>query len=175
VSVATLGDVGAGEEEEEEERMTLFAHLRHLFSGHGWNGNWGVSREALSQLGVGTLLAYGFVSNVCTVTIFIMAWVAHGKSSGLSPLAPHQKKPFLLIYAGLYACSSMLRPLRATLAVALTPAYTMALDSIQKRTGLKRGQAVGVLVFVVNIIGTTSVCTLGLIAATKLAGVPLLP
>eukprot|EP01039_Chlorochromonas_danica_P005058 gene5058-5556_t len=147
----------------------------NLLQGKGWKGQGLFSKEQLSKLGLQMLLAYGFVSNVSYITCMIIAWVTHGKKYGLSPLAPGQWKFFLLIYSGLWAANNVIRPARFSLALAISPLFTKLIDFFQARLTVKRVTATAIVVFLVNVVGTVSFLVLGLLTATRLAHVPLLP
>ncbi len=128
----------------------------------------------LKELGLYALLSYGFVSNFSYVTTVICAWVIHGKTSGLSPLAEGQWKQFGAIYLSIYAVNNLLRPLRMSVAVALAPAFDKMILSLQNRFNIGKSKATGLLVFLVNVLGTFSYLFFGLAVVTKIAGVPLL-
>ena len=134
-----------------------------------------VSKEDIAKLGLFTLLSYGWVSNVSYITCLIISWIIHGKEHGLSPLAPGQWKSFLTIYAALWAANNVLRPFRVTFALFLAPYFEKWVDVIEKKTGFKRATATAIVIFLFNICGTVSYLVGGLVIATKLAGVPLLP
>ena len=126
-------------------------------------------------LGLNALLAYGFVSNVSYITCLILSWVSSCKITGLSPLAPGQWKPFLAIYAGYFAANNILRPLRFSLSLVITPFFNRVIESIQKKTGYKKAVSTGIVVFCVNIMGTISYMLLGISAASWFTGVPIFP
>jgi len=153
---------------------------KNLFLGNGFTENTsltekGAVKKALASLGLNALLAYGFVSNVSYITCLILSWVSHGKATGLSPLAQGQWKPFLAIYAGFWAANNLLRPLRFSLSLVITPFFTALIDKVVQKTGFKRPTATGIVVFLVNVCGTISYLILGLLAATTITGVPLRP
>lgn len=133
------------------------------------------SKETLAKLGLNVLLAYGFISNVAYITCFIIAWVLHGKTYGLSPLAPGSWKSFLLIYSGFVAVNNLIRPLRYGVSLAISPLFSKLVDTVEQKTGYKRATATSIVVFMVNIIGSTSYMGLGLLIATRIFGVPLFP
>jgi len=168
---SSSGDSG----EKSNGKLPFFKHVRDLITGKGWNGNWSISKESVSKLGVGVLLSYSFVSNAASVICVLIAWVLHGKKYNLSPLASGQWKHFLVIYAGLYAVNSVIRPFRASLAIALSPAFTALLNRVQEATNLSKAKSVALLVFMVNVVGTLSYLCGGLIVVTRIARVPLLP
>lgn len=166
------------------EVLRFLVKLKSLLMGNGFTeddtskGPGGKSRfgkEALAGLGLNALLAYGFVSNVSYITCLILSWVSHGKLTGLSPLAPGQKKQFLAIYGGFWVTNNILRPLRFSLSLVLTPFFNKLIDLVQGKTGFKRPTSTGIVVFLVNVCGTISYLVLGLLAATTIAHVPLLP
>jgi hypothetical protein len=150
----------------------LITKFKNLLSGNGF-GNAKLSKESLAKLGLNALLAYGFVSNFSYITCVIISWIAHGKATGLSPLAPGQWKKFLVIYAGFFAANNILRPLRFTLSLVITPAFDRIIDAIQKKTKLNRSVSTGITVFLVNVCGTLSYLFGGLFVATTIARVPL--
>ena len=133
------------------------------------------SKESLAKLGLNVLLAYGFISNLAYITCFIIAWVLHGKTYGLSPLAPGSWKSFLLIYSGFVAVNNLIRPLRYGVSLAISPLFSKLVDAVEQRTGYKRATATSIVVFMVNIVGSTSYMSLGLLIATRIFGVPLFP
>ena len=157
-----------------EPSTNIFTSLKNLLQGKGRNGQ-SLNKESISKLGLNCLLAYGFVSNVSYITCLILAWITHGKSTRLSPLAPGQWKKFLIVYATFFAANNVLRPLRFSLSLVLTPAFDSFVDVIQKRTGWTRRNSTAMTVFLVNICGTFSYLFGGLFIATTLAKVPLLP
>lgn len=157
------------------EKVDFFKGLGNILSGRGWQGKEVITKETLTKMGLNCLLAYGFVSNFSYVTCMIIAWVMHGKKYNTSPLAPGQWKIFLLVYSGLWAANNILRPARFSLSLIMTPAFDRAIAFIKKNTGLSQTKATALLVFLVNFCGTTGYLVLGLIFATKIARVPLLP
>jgi hypothetical protein len=132
-----------------------------------------LTKEKISSLGFYGFMSYGFVSNFSYVTSVIIAWCIHGKSTGLSPLSPGQWKPFLVVYAGIWAVNNFLRPARLTLALVITPFFESFVDKIQKRTGWKRSYCSAFSIFLVNVVGTISFLVCGLTAATAVLGLPL--
>ena len=162
--------------------VTFLLKAKNLLLGNGFTTVGGAggqqsrfSKQALAGLGLNALLAYGFVSNVSYITCLILAWVSHGKLTGLSPLAPGQRKQFLAIYGGFWVTNNILRPLRFSLSLVLTPFFNNLIDLVQNKTGFKRPTSTGIVVFLVNVCGTIGYLLLGLFFSTSLAGVPLLP
>ena len=132
-----------------------------------------MTKEELSKLGLYALLSYGFVSNFSYITCVIIAWVIHGKSTGLSPLVKGQWKQFLAVYTGLYVANNFLRPFRFGVSVLIAPKFEDMIQFIMKKTNLKKAHATGVVVFLVNFCGTITYLIGGLRIATLIFGVPL--
>lgn len=142
-----------------------------------WNGadQQRFTKEAIGKAGLNVLLAYGFVSNVAYITCFITAWVVYGKTHGVSPLAAGKWGSFLLIYSGFVAFNNIIRPLRYGLSLAISPIFNNFVDQVEMKTGYKRATATSIVVFIVNIVGSTTYMGLGLFLATKVFRVPLFP
>ena len=157
-----------------EGSATFLSKLKNLLRMNGQNGVT-LDKKGLSKLGLNCLLAYGFVSNVSYITCLILSWITHGKSTGLSPLAPGQWKKFLLVYATFFAVNNVLRPLRFSLSLVITPIFDRAIEKCQKKTGWSTRNSTGFVIFLVNICGTFSYLFGGLFIATTVARVPLLP
>lgn len=93
----------------------------------------------------------------------------------MSPLAPDQWKPFLAIYSAFFVFNNLVRPFRFAASVAVAPSFERLIQSVQQKLNVSRGIAIGLCVFVVNIVGTLSLMTLGIAIASTLAGVPAIP
>lgn len=157
-----------------EVPISLTKKIGNLIAGKGFSGIDGAAiKQRLAQLGISALLSYGFVSNFSYVTTVIIAWCIHGKATAMSPLSPGQWKPFLAIYAGLWAANNVLRPLRFSVSVVIAPFFEKLVDHIQQAFNLKRSFAFGMTVFLVNFCGTISYLLGGLFLATKILGLPL--
>ncbi len=131
-----------------------------------------VTKDAVKKFGYNFLLSYAFVSNVSYVTCTIISYLTHAKATGKSPLEPGQWKPFLAIYAGLWAVNNFLRPARFALAITILPIFDKLIDKIQNKVKCKRSIATGIAIFCVNVVGTLSFLTVGLLVASKISGVP---
>lgn len=156
------------------------------------------NRQRLAKMGLTAALSYGFVSNMSFAVLSSIAWyifskrVSHERGrhlffailslltifrynvqTGLSPLAPGQWKGFLAVYAGFFVFNNIVRPLRMALAIAICPAFDQAVDWVQKRVGLNnKAIAVGITVFLTNVVGTLVAFASGVSVASHLAGVP---
>ena len=133
------------------------------------------TKDMLKKMGLSTFLSYGWVSNMSYCICVSLAWFGFNKKTGLSPLAPGQWKPFLAVYAGFYVFNNFVRPFRIALSVGVGKYFDMWITAIQKKTKLNRGLAIGLTVFLFNIVGTCSFMALGISIASALSGVPVFP
>lgn len=106
-------------------------------------------------LGMGAMAAYGVISNATYGTCFSIAWLAHVKQTGLTPLAPGQWQGFLAIYAGMWVMQNFARPFRFSLAVALAPVFDKALERIASRLSIKKGWAFGIVLLLIGVCTTS--------------------
>eukprot|EP00892_Ulva_mutabilis_P004695 jgi/Ulvmu1/2598/UM014_0049.1 len=108
-------------------------------------GNWifggPLDKERIKSLGLGALLAYGFVSNVTYGACCTICWASHVAATGMTPFSGGQFGPFLARAAGLLALQQLLRPIRFSCAMALTPFVDRMLSWLQKRMGVSRSVA----------------------------------
>lgn len=159
----------------EIKKKKLLDTIKNILGGRGFSGKTDAfTKESVAKLGLNMLLAYGFVSNISYITCVILSWISHGKKYGVSPLAPGQWKAFLLIYSGFWVTNNILRPARFSLSLLISPIFEKFIAFIQKRTGYKKATATGIVIFLINIVGTTAYLTFGLLIATRVAKVPLL-
>lgn len=117
--------------------MPLYERIRSGTPGKILNSKL-LSIGRLFKLSFNAALAYSLVANTCAITCLIISWVMHGRTTGLSPVAPGQWKSFLDVYASLWARSHLLRPIRLALAVVMTPAFEALTNNVVARTGFKR-------------------------------------
>jgi len=129
-------------------------------------------KQKLAKMGLSVLLSYGFVSNMSYCVTVSLAWFGFSKKTGLSPLAPGQWKGFLAVYAGFYVFNNFVRPMRLAASVGVAPYFERAVNAIQRKTKLGKGASVGIVVFLANVCGTTSLMSLGIYIASLAAGVP---
>jgi len=132
-------------------------------------------RQKLAKMGLSALLSYGFVSNMSYCVSIGLAWFGFSKKTGLSPLAPGQWKKFLGVYAGFYVFNNIVRPIRLAISVGVTPYFDKAVATVERKTGLKKSLSIGIVVFLANICGTTSLMSLAIWIASLAAGVPIMP
>ena len=93
----------------------------------------------------------------------------------LARLAPGQWKGFLAVYAGFYVFNNFIRPMRLAASVGVSPYFEKAVEAIQKKTKLNKSVSIGIVVFLANVCGTTSLMSLGIYVASLAAGVPIFP
>jgi len=133
------------------------------------------TKEMLAKMGLSTLLSYGWVSNMYNCVNVSLAWFTFAKKTGLSPLVPGQWKPFLAVYAGFYVISNFMRPFRIAVSVGVSKYFDSFISTVQEKTKVPRAVAIGITVFMFNIVGTCSFMALGIFTASALAGVPVFP
>ena len=110
-----------------------------------------------------------------SLLISLSSWFGFSKKTGLSPLAPGQWKGFLAVYAGFYVFNNFVRPMRFAASVGVAPYFDRIVKSIQRRTKLGKAASIGIVVFLANIVGTTSLMSLGIYIASLAAGIPIFP
>jgi hypothetical protein len=129
-------------------------------------------RQRLAKAGMSVVLSYGWVSNVSYSVTVSLAWYIFSKRTGLSPLAPGQWKSFLAVYAGFYVFNNIVRPIRFALSVSVSIYFDRLVQGIQDKFKVKRGVAIGLTVFLANVVGTIALMCLGISIASAAAGVP---
>lgn len=95
--------------------------------------------------------------------------------TGLSPLAPGQWKGFLAIYAGFYVFNNIVRPLRVAISLGVSKYFDAAITGVRNKLKVSKPVAIGIVVFLANIVGTCSLMSLGILLASTLSGVPVFP
>mmetsp|Transcript_30022 Transcript_30022/g.36597 ORF Transcript_30022/g.36597 Transcript_30022/m.36597 type:complete len:297 (+) Transcript_30022:58-948(+) len=130
-------------------------------------------KQKLGKMGMSALLSYGFVSNMSYAVSVSLAWYGFTKKTGLSPLAPGQWKPFLAVYAGFYVFNNIVRPMRLAVAVGVTKYFDAVINFFQTKLKCNRAVAVGLTVFMGNVVGTISAMCLGISLASAASGVPI--
>lgn len=131
------------------------------------------TKERLAKMGLATLLSYGWVSNINSCITVGLSWFAFAKKTKLSPLAEGQWKPFLAVYAGFYVASNFLRPFRIAISIGIGPLFDRIIANIQEKLKVSKPAAIGVTVFVFNIVMIFAFMGFCITAASLLAGVPI--
>lgn len=132
-------------------------------------------RQRLTKAGLSVVLSYGWVSNVSSVSMAALSWYVFNRRTGLSPLAPGQWKPYLAIYAGFYVFNNIIRPLRFAFSVSVSMYFDRIIAYIQEKFGVGRGVAIGLTVFLANVVGTCSLLAFLVSVASAASGVPIFP
>ena len=150
------------------KRIVFFYKYRNNDDGDGLT-----FRQKLAKMGLSALLSYGFVSNMSYCVSVGLAWFGFSKKTGLSPLAPGQWPKFLAVYAGFYVFNNIVRPIRLAISIGVTPYFDKAVATIQQKTGFNKTLSIGIVVFLANICGTTSLMAFSVWIASLAAGVPI--
>ena len=129
-------------------------------------------RQKLGKAGLSVVLSYGFVSNMSYCVSVSVAWYIFSKKTMLSPLAPGQWPKFLAVYSGFWVFNNFVRPIRFGLSVAISTQFDKVVQFIQNKFRVIKSVAIGLTVFLANIVGTTTLMCLGISIAASLAGVP---
>lgn len=103
----------------------------------------GVDREAIRKKGSSFVLAYSIISNLNGALSLTVAWYMTVKRTGLSPLAPGQKKSLLASYAMIYGALQLLKPFRVAAAIGMSKLSAEYLDMTQERFNCSRNVAIG--------------------------------
>ena len=130
-------------------------------------------KAKLMKMGLACFLSYGFVSNMGYAVSLSLCWYSFNVKTGLSPLASGQWPKFLAAYSAFYVINNFLRPFRVAIAVSVSPFFEKLIKSFQTKLGLGRKAAIALVVFLFNIVGTTSAMFLGVSAATLISGIPI--
>lgn len=71
--------------------------------------------------------------------------------------------------------NNFIRPIRIAASVGVSKYFDMVINNVQEKTKVPRGVAIGITVFLFNIVGTCSFMALGISIASALSGVPIFP
>eukprot|EP00930_Biecheleria_cincta_P087273 TRINITY_DN76521_c0_g1_i1.p1 TRINITY_DN76521_c0_g1~~TRINITY_DN76521_c0_g1_i1.p1 ORF type:complete len:245 (+),score=31.65 TRINITY_DN76521_c0_g1_i1:42-776(+) len=152
---------------EKENATTLKARLTAW-----WRKNARMDSKQLRKMGLMCLLSYGFVSNVNAVILILLATYRAIVATGASPLAEKAAlKQFGITWLGLYMVSNLLRPLRISLALGISPVIDKLVNRIQVGLGCKRWLAVTLAVVLLNIVGTIAILYFGMTLVSASTGV----
>mmetsp|Transcript_58732 Transcript_58732/g.163908 ORF Transcript_58732/g.163908 Transcript_58732/m.163908 type:complete len:237 (-) Transcript_58732:122-832(-) len=127
-------------------------------------------RKKLASLGVVGALSYWVVKLLKHSVLFSISWYVVAARTGASPL---QRWPNLLsVYASLYLTASTLQPLKFAAVVAFTPGMGRMLEWLALKFSIRKRSAVVVAFFTTTVLGL-GLGTLGVMAASFLAGTPI--
>jgi hypothetical protein len=132
-------------------------------------------RQRLAKAGLSVVLSYGWVSNMSYCVSVSAAWYIFCQRTRLSPLAPGQWPKFLAVYSGFWVFNNVVRPIRFGVSVAISTQFDNVVQWIQTKANVGKGVAVGLTVFLANIVGTITLMCAGIALAASLAGVPVFP
>lgn len=152
---------------EKEKEATWQARL-----GAWWRKNAKMDSKKLRKMGLMCLLSYGFVSNVNAVVLILLATYRAIVATGASPLAEKAAlKQFGITWLGLYVVSNLIRPLRISLALVISPVIDKFVNRIQDGLRCKRWLAVTLAVILLNIVGTIAILYFGMSLVSASTGV----
>mmetsp|Transcript_36324 Transcript_36324/g.100102 ORF Transcript_36324/g.100102 Transcript_36324/m.100102 type:complete len:282 (-) Transcript_36324:144-989(-) len=133
-----------------------------------------VDSKSLRKMGLLCLLSYGAVSNFnAIILIAIAAYVAIIRTGASPFVSTAALKQFGISWVGLYAISSLIRPVRVGVALSLSPLFERGVDVIQKRLSCRRSVAIALMVFLTNVCGTFLILGISFQLVSALTGVPL--
>mmetsp|Transcript_10918 Transcript_10918/g.19755 ORF Transcript_10918/g.19755 Transcript_10918/m.19755 type:complete len:245 (+) Transcript_10918:113-847(+) len=128
-------------------------------------------KEQLLKLGLAAFLAYGFVSNMTYAVMLSLAYYVFTSQTGVSPLMPGQKAPFLAVYTTFFVINNFLRPVRLAVAASISVYFENFIKFLQKRLKLNRVFATGLVIFLFNVVGTFAAMYVGVNIAALCSGV----
>eukprot|EP00590_Aulacoseira_subarctica_P010828 CAMPEP_0172422520 /NCGR_PEP_ID=MMETSP1064-20121228/8661_1 /TAXON_ID=202472 /ORGANISM="Aulacoseira subarctica , Strain CCAP 1002/5" /LENGTH=208 /DNA_ID=CAMNT_0013163419 /DNA_START=109 /DNA_END=735 /DNA_ORIENTATION=+ len=158
-----------------KKNAPIFSRLKFWGNSNTQESNSSTFKQKLAKAGMSALLSYGFVSNMSYAVTVSLAWYISSKRTGLSPLQKGQWPGFLAVYAGFYVFNNIIRPARLALAIGVTKYFDSAVINLQQKLNCSKAVAIGVLVVLANLIGTTLAMSLGIYLASTVAGVPVFP
>ncbi|KAL7536770.1 hypothetical protein ACHAXR_007387 [Thalassiosira sp. AJA248-18] len=132
----------------------------------------GVDRQAIRKKGVSFALAYSIISNMNGALSLSVAWYMTVKRTGLSPLAPGQKKSLLASYAMIYGALQLLKPFRVAAAIAMSKLSADYLEMTQEKFNCSRSVAIGCQ-FMLGQIMMGITFFVGVTIVSFLTGVPI--
>jgi hypothetical protein len=133
------------------------------------------TKERLAKMGMSALLSYGWVSNMSYAVSISLAWFTFTKQYGITPLAPGQRNKFLAVYSGFFIFTNAVRPIRFGLSIAVTRYFDNFVNYIQSKFNVRKGVAIGIVVFLANVCGTFGAMGLGIVLASAASGVAIFP
>ncbi|CAE7430132.1 unnamed protein product [Symbiodinium sp. CCMP2456] len=139
-----------------------------------WNAK--MDSKSLRKMGLMCLLSYGFVSNVNALLLILLATYRSIVATGASPLAsPVALKQFGITWAGLYVISNIVRPVRISIALAISKPFDNMVNWLQEKLSCKRWMAVGLVVLLLNVVLTIAFLWGGMLFVSSITGVKVDP
>eukprot|EP01023_Acetabularia_acetabulum_P016140 TRINITY_DN17969_c0_g2_i2.p1 TRINITY_DN17969_c0_g2~~TRINITY_DN17969_c0_g2_i2.p1 ORF type:complete len:220 (-),score=16.13 TRINITY_DN17969_c0_g2_i2:219-878(-) len=136
------------EKGQSQQSSNVWSRLKNLFGGGK------IDMAKLKELGSGALISYGFTSNVTYGIGVIVSWITYVRQTGVCPLAPGHWQGFLAVYAGMFVLNNIIRPIRFTVAIALTPFVNQIIISTQQRLKIGRPLAFTIVMVLMGLITT---------------------
>ncbi|CAE7755293.1 unnamed protein product, partial [Symbiodinium microadriaticum] len=154
-----------------EEDKSLGARFKRW-----WQKNAKMDSKSLRKMGLMCLLSYGFVSNVNALLLILLATYRSIVATGASPLAsPVALKQFGITWAGLYVISNIVRPVRISIALAISQPFDNMVNWLQEKLSCKRWMAVGLVVLLLNVVLTIAFLWGGMLFVSSITGVKVDP
>ncbi|CAK9014856.1 Hypothetical protein (Fragment) [Durusdinium trenchii] len=137
-----------------------------------WKKTAKIDAKALRKMGLMCLLSYGFVSNVNALLLILLATYRSILATGASPLASKASlKQFGITWAGLYVISNIVRPVRISIALAISKPFDKLVKFFEEKLKCKRWMAIGAVVLFLNVFLTIALLWGGMILVSSLTGV----
>ncbi|CAE7206553.1 unnamed protein product [Symbiodinium natans] len=154
-----------------EESNSLGARFKRW-----WRKNAKMDSKSLRKMGLMCLLSYGFVSNVNALLLILLATYRSIVATGASPLASSVAlKQFGITWAGLYVISNIVRPVRISIALAISKPFDNMVNWLQDKFSCKRWMAVGLVVLMLNVVLTIAFLWGGMLFVSSITGVKVDP
>lgn len=154
-------------EVEEVEEVTNTSRLKRW-----WKKTAKLDAKALRKMGLMCLLSYGFVSNVNALMLLLLATYRSILATGQSPLTSKAAlKQFGITWAGLYVISNIVRPVRISIALAISKPIDSLVKWFEEKLTCKRWMAIGTVMLFLNVFLTIGMLWGGMMLVSTLTGV----
>eukprot|EP00438_Fugacium_kawagutii_P016263 Skav226626 [mRNA] locus=scaffold2041:473998:478253:+ [translate_table: standard] len=137
-----------------------------------WKKTAKLDAKALRKMGLMCLLSYGFVSNVNALLLLLLATYRSILATGQSPLTSKAAlKQFGITWAGLYVISNIVRPVRISIALAISKPIDNLVKWFEEKLKCKRWMAIGTVMLFLNVFLTIAMLWGGMMLVSTLTGV----
>ena len=137
-----------------------------------WKKNAKLDAKAIRKMGLMCLLSYGFVSNVNALMLLLLATYRSILATGQSPLTSKAAlKQFGITWAGLYVISNIIRPVRISIALAISKPIDGLVKRLEEKLKCKRWMAIGTVMLFLNVFLTIAMLWGGMMLVSTLTGV----
>ncbi|CAL1166403.1 unnamed protein product [Cladocopium goreaui] len=151
-------------EVEEVEEVTNTSRLKRW-----WKKTAKLDAKALRKMGLMCLLSYGFVSNVNALMLLLLATYRSILATGQSPLTSKAAlKQFGITWAGLYVISNIVRPVRISIALAISKPIDSLVKWFEEKLKCKRWMAIGTVMLFLNVFLTIGMLWGGMMLVSTL-------